>query len=257
MSLTALAVFSTGALAQQLLTTTDTGTQGAGGSLLEVGYSRERTRVGRGEEKETERLRALDATYTYGLTETIDVYAGVSHVRLRFENEDGREHASGFSNTAIGAKWRFFDNEASGTSLAIVPEIALPVSSQREDDGLGAGRISGSLTLALSQTLPFGSLNFNAGIGRDRYRHGDDETIRSFSVAPVWEISERWTVALDTGIDLARAGGSTVRSKFSEITAVYAPTENVEVSIAYIRATDDEHPRAKTNAVAVGVAWAF
>ena len=249
LSFTALAVFSPGASAQQLLITTDTGTQGAGGNQLEVAYHRERTRT----DGETERLRAFDVTYTYGLTETLDAYAGVTHARLRVEGD----RASGFGNTTIGVKWRFFENEASGTSLAINPEIALPVGSQRERDGLGTGRASGSLTLVLSQELPFGSLHFNAGVGRERYRHDDDATIRSFSVAPIWEISERWKVAFDMGVDLSRSGGGTVRSKFAEITAVYAPGKDYELSIAFTRTTDDEHPRSRTNAVAAGVIWWF
>jgi hypothetical protein len=277
----ALVLLPAGVSAQQLLTTTDTGTQGAGGNLIETAYShervRERTRAEDAKEKGTGRAHTLDVTYTYGLTETLDIYAGVSHARLRARAkgfEEGvfigsdKESASGFGNTTIGAKWRFFDNEESGTSLAINPEIALPVSSQRQEDELGSGRTSGSLTFVLSQSLPFGSLNFNAGIGRDRNRHEDSTRIRSFSVAPVWEISEQWKLAFDTGFERSRQDGTTERSRFSEITAVYAPVEGVEVSIAYThtrtraatRATDDE-PRSKTNgktnAVAIGVAWAF
>jgi hypothetical protein len=233
-----------------------------------MAYSHERTRAGRGEEKATERVRTLEATYTYGLAENFDIYVGVSHARWRAKapefDEDteeftgfAKESASGLGNTAIGAKWRFFDDEESGTSLAIVPEIVLPVSSQREEDGLGTGRASGSLTFVLTQSVPFGSLYFNAGIGRDRYRHDDNETTRSFSVAPVWEISEQWKVAFDVGVDSTRAGGHTVRTKFSDITAVFAASEDVEVSIAYSRATDNDDPRSKTNAVTIGVAWAF
>jgi hypothetical protein len=249
MSFTALAAFSADASAQQLLITTDTGTQGAGGNQLEVAYHRERART----DGETGRLHAFDLTYTHGLTETVDVYAGMTHARLRVEGE----RASGLGNTTIGAKWRFFENEASGTSLAINPEIALPVGSQREREGLGTGRASGSLTLVFSQDLPFGSLHFNAGVGRERYRHDEDATIRSFSVAPVWEISERWKLAFDMGVDLSRSGGDTVRSKFAEITAVYAPGKDYELSIAFTRTTDDEHPRSRANTVAAGVSWWF
>lgn len=253
----ALAAFSGSASAQLLLTTTDTGTQGAGGNQIEAAFFRDRTRTGKGDEKETGRLRALEVTYTYGLTETLDLHAGVSHARLRFKSEDERESASGSGNTVIGANWRFFDDEASGVSLAIISEIALPVSSRREKDGLGAGRTSGSLTLALSQSLPFGSLNFNAGIGRDRYRHEDNETIRSFSVAPIWEISERWRLAFDAGIDLTRSGGNTERSKFAEISVDYAPIEDIELSLAFIHTTNDERPRTRGNTVAAGLTWWF
>jgi hypothetical protein len=247
--LAVLAAFSTGAPAQQLLITADTETQGAGGNQLEMAYNRERTRTA----GESERLRSFDLIYTYGLAETLDVYASVNHSRLRAEDS----HASGSGNTAIGAKWRFFEDEASGASLAVQSEIALPVSSRREDDGLGAGRTSGSLIFILSQDLPFGSVHFNAGVGRERYRHDDHATLRSFSVSPIWDISEQWKVAFDMGVDLSRSGGNTARSKFTEITAVYTPTEAIEMSLAYIRTTDDEHPRSKTHGVAAGMTWWF
>lgn len=211
----------------------------------------------------TGRERTLEVTYTYGLTETVDVYAGLSHTRWKVREFDDSDHASGIGNTAIGAKWRFFDNEESGTSLSINPEITLPVSKSREEDGLGSGRTSGSLTLALTQSLPFGAVNFNVGVGRERYRDNDEnpnESVRSFSVAPVWEVSERLKVAFDTGIERVRSGGETARSRFAEITAVYAPVEDVELSIAYTRTTTrlpDHEPQEKGHAVAIGVAWAF
>jgi hypothetical protein len=270
--------FAAGASAQQLLTTGDTGTQGAGGNLIETAYTWTRghasARTSDEVGKITGRERALEVTYTYGLTETIDAYASTSHTRgnerVVVDGERESDHASGFGNTAIGAKWRFFDNEESGTSLSINPEITLPVSKSRENDGLGTGRTSGSLTLALTQTLPFGAVNFNVGVGRERYRDNDEnpnERVQSFSVAPVWEVSERFKVAFDTGIERVRSRGKTERSKFAEITAVYAPVEDVELSIAYTytraRATDKADPQDKIHekgrdrAVAIGVAWAF
>ncbi|MDR3299449.1 MAG: transporter [Candidatus Accumulibacter sp.] len=251
-------------MALQPLITDDAGTLGGGSSQLEVSFNRDRTRS----DGETERARAVPVTYSYGLTETVDIYAGIEHLRVR--NPDDR--VSGFGNTTIGAKWRFFENEASGTSLAIKPEVAIPVSSRREDDGLGTGKISGSLTFILSQELPFGSIHFNAGIGRDRFRHlhvdlEDDEeegedarhhaSTRHFSVAPVWEVSEQWQLALDVGIDRSRSGGHTERSKYAEIGAIYTPHKDVDLALGFIRTTDDEHPKSTTHGVTVGLTWRF
>jgi hypothetical protein len=261
--LAVFAAFSTPSSALQPLITDDTGTQGAGGNQLEVSFNRERTRTDGedGERGETERVRSIPVVYTYGVTETLDVYAGVEHARIRFRGPEGNDRASGFANTVIGAKWRFFENEASGTSLAIKPEVALPVSSQREEDGLGTGRTSGSLTFILSQDLPFGSVHFNAGVGRDRFRHSEDNpsaaSIRHFSVAPVWDISEQWKLALDVGIDRERSDGHTVRSKYGEIGAIYAPSENLEFAFGIIRASDDEHPKSKTHGLTLGLTWRF
>lgn len=247
-------VLSSPALALQPLITDDTGTQGAGGNQLEVSYSRDRTRAG----GETERVQSVPVVYTYGVTDSIDLFASIAYSRIRNDIPGG--DASGLGNTVIGAKWRFFENEASGTSLAIKPELAVPVSSQRESDGLGTGKTSGNLTFILSQDVPFGSVHFNAGLGRDRFRHSDDNPrtdYRRFSVAPVWDVSEQWKLALDLGTEHARADGHTVRSKFGEIGAIYSPTKDLDLALGFIRTTDNESPKSKTNGVTAGLTWRF
>jgi hypothetical protein len=267
--LAVLAAFSTPSLALQPLITDDTGTVGAGSNSLEISYNRDRTRIGKTVEEdengdlvsvpaETERAYSVPVVYTRGLTDTLDVYAQIEHVRLRPADHEGR--ASGLGNTVIGAKWRFFENEDSGTSLAVKPEVLIPVSAQREEDGLGNGKTSGGLTFILSQDVPFGSVHFNAGVARDRFRNSEDNpsaTTRHFSIAPVWNVSEQWTLALDVGVDRVRSGGDTVRSKYAEIGAIYAPSEEIELAFGLIRATDNDHPKSKTHGLTVGLTWHF
>lgn len=240
------------ASALQPLITDDTGTQGAGGNQLEVSYSRDRTRV----DSDTERVHTVPVVYTYGLTDSVDIYASLAWSRVRVTGDD----ASGLGNTVLGAKWRFFENETSGTSLAIKPELAIPVSSSRERDGLGTGKTSGSLTLILSQDLPFGSIHFNAGVGRDRFRDSDENPrtdYKRFSLAPVWDVSEHWKLALDVGTESARADGHAVRTKFAEIGAIYSPDKDVDLALGFIRATDDESPKSTTHTLTGGVTWRF
>lgn len=50
--------------------------------------------------------------------------------------------SSGYGNSALGAKWRFYDDKDSGTSFAIKSEIIFPVSDRRENAGLGTDRKS-------------------------------------------------------------------------------------------------------------------
>ncbi|MDR2788497.1 MAG: transporter, partial [Candidatus Accumulibacter sp.] len=231
-------VYSAPSSALQPLVTDDTGTTGAGGNQIEVSFDRERTRW-RNEEgkRESERVTSVPVTYTYGLTENLDIFAGIDYSRVRVSGEDD---ANGFGSTVVGGKWRFFENEASGTSLAVSSEIAIPVSSRRENGGLGVGKTSAGLNFILSQELPFGEIHFNAGIGRERFRDSEENaTNRNFSVAPVWNVSEQWKLALDVGIDLSRSGGNTVRSRFAEIGAIYSLSEGVELAIGYIHATTD------------------
>ncbi len=254
MPLALLFGMSGAAFALQPLITDDTGTQGSGGNQLEFSYNYDRTKVDGGKE----RVSTVPLVYTYGLTDTIDIYGGVgySSVRSDFPESD----AAGWINTTIGAKWRFFENEASGTSLAIKPEIVVPVGSDDERDGLGTGKTSGNLTLILSQDMPFGAMHFNAGVGRDRFRDSSGESntsYRRFSMAPVWDVSEQWKLALDVGIELAHADGDTTRSKFGEIGVIYSPSKDVDLALGFIRTLDHAQPRSATNSVTAGLTWRF
>lgn len=241
--------FSPASMALQPLITDDTGTQGSGGQQLEFSYGYNRTRLD-GEE----RADSVPVTYTYGLTETLDVYGGIAYGRIRAAGE----RASGFSNAVFGLKWRFFESEKSGTSLAVKPEVVLPVSERREAEGFGTGKTSSALTIILSQDVSFGSVHFNAGVGRDRHRNaGDDSNNRHLSVAPIWDISERWKLALDVGFDLYRSNGDSSREKYGEIGVIYAPAENLELAAGFIRTIGDGNPKPATKSVLAGVTWRF
>lgn len=132
-------------------------------------------------------VQALAPTYTYGLTEALDAYASLPYQSLRGDSSRAR----GWSNAALGGKWRFHEDPARGTSLALKPELLLPVSPVREAAGLGAGKVSAQLTAILSQEMPFGALHANLGWGRERSRNAADQaTLQRVSIAPVWSLSD-------------------------------------------------------------------
>ncbi|MDR0775071.1 MAG: transporter [Azonexus sp.] len=234
------------------LITDDAETQGSGGHQLEVAYDWSRSRWS----GESERVDSVPLTYTYGLKDAVDIFVGTDYSIIRAPGNRAR----GFGNTGIGLKWRFFENEASGVSLAVKPDVLIPVGSRREEKGLGTGRTSGHLTLILSQNLPFGAVHFNAGAGYDRFRYrhsNDNQRNRHFSVAPIWDLSGRWKLAMDMGIDLSCSGGDTVRSKYAEIAAIHSPSPNLDLAISYIRTVGSEYPESTTHQVVSGVTWRF
>jgi hypothetical protein len=238
------------ASAMQPLITDDADTQGSGGHQVEASYHWNRTRL----DGETERVGSVPLTYTYGLRDALDIFAGIGYSRIRASGE----RTSGFGNTVVGLKWRFFESESSGTSLAVKPEAVIPVSSRREEKGLGTGKVSGTLTLILSQKAPFGSVHFNVGAGRDRFRDSDDNASnRHFSVAPVWDISGQWKLAADMGIDLSRSGGGAARTRYAEIAAIYSPKENLDLAVGIARTVGSGHPKLKARNAIAGVTWRF
>ena len=249
----ALAGLVSAAHAAQPLITDDTGTQGAGGHQIEVAYAHERARSA----GVTDRSESLPFTYTYGLTETLDAYAGVGYATLR---PAGARRQSGFTNPTLGLKWRAYENEASQTSVAFKPELVLPVSAAREARGLGVGEVSGGLTLIVTQELPFGAVHVNAGAGHERFRDAvanPEVNSRRLSVAPVWNVSEGWKLALDLGQKWERSAGQTVRVRHQELGAIYSPSKDLDWAAGLIRMRDDASPKSVTHALTVGLTARF
>jgi len=248
-----LAAMAPAALAFQPLVTDDTGTQGTGGNQLEFSVNEDRA-VTAGE---TVRTSTLPVGYTRGLTDTIDVFIGANHTRVR-SPAPGAD-VSGSGNPSLGAKWRFYENEQSKTSLALKPEIALPVSAGKEAQGLGTGRTSYGLTLIVTQEVSFGAVHANLFSGRDRFRDsaGPDASITRASIAPVWDVADKWKLALDVGLETASAGGERTRSSFAEIGAIYSPSKDLDFAFGLIRATDNADPSTKTTSATLGVTWRF
>lgn len=250
--LVALAGIATQAAAFQPLITDDTGTQGQGGNQIEFSYNRDREKSA----GERETTQSLPVTYTRGLTETLDIFAATNFVRY----STPANHTSGLSNSSVGVKWRFYENKESKTSFALKPELIFPVSSSRETAGLGNGKLSGKLTFIATQEVPFGAVHFNAGLGQDRFSDTDanpDSHNRRVSIAPVWDVSEKWKLAIDGGLELTRAGGQTVRSRFLGIGSIYSPDKNLDLAVGVFRNTDNDTPGSATLSATAGVTWRF
>lgn len=249
-----LAGFSLPAFALQPLITDDTATQGDGGNQIELSFNEDRATTA----DNTQRTQVFPVVYTRGLSETIDVYAAIGHVRVRSNTVGG--DANGTANPVLGAKWRFYENEDSKTSFAFKPEVFLPVSRSLEDAGIGTAKTSGALTLILTQEFSFGAIHANAGVSRFCFSDtltNPDQTVARLSLAPVWNVSEEWRLALDVGTRYARSSENRVRTDFVEVGTIYSPDKDIDIALGLIRTQNNEHPRTTSNAVTAGLTWRF
>lgn len=248
-----LASAAPSALAFQPLITDDTGTQGAGGNQFEFSVNKDKEQSA----GETIEIRTLPLVYTRGFSDTLDFFIGVNHTSIS-SSIPGID-ASGSGNPSFGFKWRFYENEESKTSLGIKPEIVLPVSADKEGEGLGTGENSYGLTLILTQETSFGAVHANFFVGRDRYSDlmSSDASIKRASIAPVWKVAEEWNLALDVGAETESAGGESTRSKFVEIGAIYSPSKELDFALGLIRVTDNAQPSTETTSATLGVTWHF
>jgi len=249
-----LAAASVASTAYQPLITDDTGTQGKGGNQFELGFNRDREQ----QAGTANNSNVVPLTYTRGLTDTLDAFISINHTRLS-SNLPGSE-ASGGGNPSAGFKWRFWENESNRTSLAVKPELRLPVSPAAEAAGRGNGRSSYGLTLILTQETGFGAVHANLAAGHDHYRSlaigPDSEGLRA-SITPVWHIGDQWKLAVDTGRDKQRVGGRDSFSGYFEIGAVYSPNKDLDFAVGVLRRSDRGTPGATAKALTAGITWRF
>ncbi len=227
------------------LVTDDTGTQGTGGNQLEIFYDYAKAK----ESGASETGRAVPLTYTRGVTDAVDAFIGVDRLT---------DPVSGWSNVVIGAKWRFLENEASKTSLAIKPEIALPVSESDEAKGLGNGETSWGLTLIFTQETSFGEWYLNAAVERANLAVDDGSsrlTTYRVSAAPVWKLDGGWTVALDVGLTTNPDRSQDYLMGFAGVGAAYSPNDNLDLSFGLFR--DFMDGPVENTLVTLGLTWRF
>jgi hypothetical protein len=237
----------------QPLVTDDTGTQGAGGNQIEIAYNHTADKALGAREV----TRELPLVYTRGITDALDLYVGLVHLRIE-PHEAPRER--GLGNTALGAKWRFYEDEASKLSFALKPEVLVPVSSEREARGLGTAKMSYGTTLIATQETGFGAVHANLAVERVRYEDdalnsAERRTLWRLSVAPVWDVTDQWKLALDAGITTNpdRAERSTMG--YIEIGAIYSPSKQLDLAAGVVRNLRDGETR--TTLGTVGLTWRF
>lgn len=242
------------AFAFQPLITDDTGTQGTGGNQVEAAYNRTVDKAP-GERITTHEVPLV---FTRGITDALDLFVGIAHQRLVPDAPATSER--GWGNPAFGAKWRFYDNEAQKLSIALKPEIQIPVSRAREARGLGTARVSYGAGLLLTQETGFGAIHANAAV--ERVNHADDaldaaerRTRYRLSVAPVWDIAEGWKLALDAGIITNPDPTARSRAGYVELGAIYSPSRDLDLAFGIVRNVHDGS--TTTTQATVGVTWRF
>jgi len=252
-ALAGISLFPALASAFQPLVTDDTGTQSTGGNQLESSYSRF-------VEKEPDiraTLETLPITYTRGLTDTLDVHAGVTYARFQLTDEP---EARGAGIPSIGLKWRFYESESGRLSLAAKPEIRRAFSSGAEDRGLGNGPLNGGIALLLSQETGFGAVHTNLSVNTFRFALEENRELHRdilwrLSIAPVFDLAPYWKVALDAGLITNPHKAEKATMGYVEIGAIYSPRKDLDFALGLI--SDVFHAGHSVYAATAGVTWRF
>jgi hypothetical protein len=251
--LAGIALFPALASAFQPLVTDDTGTQGAGGNQLEFSYSRFVER----EPEVRATLETLPLTYARGLTDALDIHAGVTYARFQLTDEP---KARGAGIPSIGLKWRFYESEPDKLSLAVKPEIRRAFSSGAEDRGLGNGPLNGGVALLLSQEAGFGAVHANLSVNTFRFALDENRELHRdilwrLSIAPVLDLAPDWKIALDAGLITNPHKAEKATMGYVEIGAIHSRGKDLDFALGFI--SDVFHAGHSVHAATAGYTWKF
>jgi len=249
-----MALLPAAASAFQPLVTDDTGTQGAGANQIEAAYNRTVDRVSGTREV----TQAAPLVFTRGVTDALDLHAGAGYQRIAAAAPAAEER--GWSNTAVGAKFRFYKDEVRKLSFALKPEVRFPVSKDKEARRLGTARNSYGAGFLLTQETDFGAVHAN--LAAERVSYADDalnaaerRVLYRLSVAPVWDVAQDWKLALDAGLVTNPDRSATARMGYVELGAIHSPGKDLFLAVGMVRKLMDGSPH--TTQTTVGLSWRF
>ena len=249
-----LAIHAPVALSFQPLITDDTGTQGTGGNQIEMALDRQEVKSA----GDRTRTRTVPLVYTRGISDTLDAYVEVSHVHIR--SNISASDAEGRGNPAVGLKWRFYDDAARKLSVAFKPEMQFGLSTDAESRGLGSGRNGYSGLIIATQGTAFGAVHVNYGFTRASYaldanRNANRRWLHSLSVAPVFELAEGWSLAVDLGVMTNPDQTQRARMGYAEFGVIWSSRNDLDLALGLIRHIGDGEPRSTV--LTAGVTWRF
>ncbi len=212
------------------LVTDDTGTQGIGRFQLEVNSEFIDNEDGAVDETGGETA----VTVSYGIAENIDLILGLPYAWYKV-SEHGLTVAdeNGIGDLSFEVKWRFFEYEDRGLSVALKPSVSFPTGDEKR--GLGNGEVSGGTTVLVSKEGVLGSLHLNLGYMRNEYGLDQDNLLLRSNI---WHASFAGTINLtasmtgvcDIGIETNPEKGNDDHPAFLLGGVIYSITNDFDIN---------------------------
>lgn len=219
-------LWSAAAFGAHPLITDDTGTQGKGKFQLEINseYSFDKEK----EDGMTFREKAyeLSGTLSFGITDTIDIVAGIPYQWVRIKEESHlAADEDGIADISFEAKWRFF--EKNGLGLALKPGLTLPSGDDKK--GLGTGKITYSLFFIVSKEIEPWAFHLNLGYARNENKANERKDIWHASLAGTCEVVKDLQLVANIGAEKNPDKGSGTDPAFILGGLIYSITENLDI----------------------------
>jgi hypothetical protein len=210
-------LWSVPALAEHPMITDDTGTQGKGKFLLELntGFSIEKIEANGG----------MVGALTWGIADNVDL-----GVAPPFQWAP----AKGIGDITAEVKWRIFEAEQSGLSLALKPGFSIPTGDEKK--GLGNGAFSGGVMVIVTKEAKQGDLHCNVGYTRNAYGMKSDADLSRLdiwhaSAAAEIHIMEKLRSVVDIGIDTNPDKTSNTHPVYLIGGLIYSVTDDFDLDV--------------------------
>lgn len=217
------------------LFTEDTGTQGAGRYQIELTRDRSRNT----DDGVRTLARSSNAVFSAGLTDNLDFILSLPHERLIEKTGATKSTYSGYADTEIAAKWRFYEDGA--LSFALRPGLGLPTGD--ESEGMSAGHVSPSVFAVSSYERASWVFHVHVGYAPIRDRGPDEHGhVYHGSIAAEYHMNERLRVVSDASVErnTDRNGYPNIGSMV--IGLVFSLTPNLDFDLGYRKGLTDPAP---------------
>ncbi len=217
------------------LITDDTGTQGKGKFQIEINSAFSTDKINEGGISTKTSASEMAAALSFGMTDTIDLVLGIPWQSYTISQENmAKVNEHGFCDMSIEIKWRLFDPEENGLSLALKPGLSIPSGS--EEKGLGNGAISEGLTAIATHKGKLGALHANLGYTHLEYRMEENinaarNNVWHASLAGELNLTEKLRSVANIGIETNKEKASDTNPAFLLGGLIYSAYENFDLDV--------------------------
>jgi len=228
------------------LITEDTATQGQGNFQLELTNEHSVTREGGFDQ----RTVLTSSVLTYGASDSADVILTVPYLRLGASALTGAPAESGFTDTGLDLKWRFYEKDR--VSFALKPGLTFPTGDDKRN--LGTGRVTWSAYLTASYQP--GPWNLLLHLGHVHHNNSASERrdIWHASTALVRHLGETVQLVIDTGIDTNTDRSARSNPTFLITGLIWSLHKNLDLDLGY-RLESSDAQRARVLLAGLAARW--
>ncbi len=166
-----------------------------------------------------------------GVSKDFDLSLKMGYLWLRDEDNEGPKRDQALSDSALSARYRFYNKEDLKLEVAWITGLTFPTGNHKK--GFGSGKPTSGLVLITTKELERGAIHLNFGYTRNENEVDERENIWNASIAGEIEIIANLKLVMDIVMEANPDKTSNVSSSFILGGFIYSVLENLDLDIGY------------------------